>query len=76
MHRRQITESHQAHPFVDRLVNLESGRLAFAVGLFPVRAIPVTKKLALQRLPKHVAGVIGSALGLVGPVSVYCDSVR
>ena len=34
--------------------------------------IPVTSKLALQRLPCQASGVIGSALGLVGPVSVYC----
>ena len=30
-------------------------------------------KLALQWLPCQVPGVIGSALGLVGSVSVYCD---
>ena len=35
-----------------------------------------TSKLALQWLPCQVPGVIGSALGLVGPVSVYCDWVR
>ena len=34
------------------------------------------KKLALQWLPCQAPGVIGSALGLVGPVSVYCDWVR
>ena len=38
--------------------------------------MPVTSKLALQWLPCPVHGVIGSALGLVGPVSVYCDWVR
>ena len=38
--------------------------------------IPVTSKLALQWLPRQAPGVIGSALGLVGPVSVYCDWVR
>ena len=36
----------------------------------------VTQKLALQWLPDQAPGVIGSALGLVGPVSVYCDWVR
>ena len=41
-----------------------------------VEVIPVTKKLALQWLPCQAPGVIGSALGLVGPVSVYCDWVR
>ena len=39
---------------------------------FRGRAIPVTSKLALQWLP----GVMGSVLGLVGPVSVYRDWVR
>ena len=33
------------------------------------------KKLALQLLSCQAPGVIESALGLVGPVSVYCDSV-
>ena len=33
-------------------------------------------KLALQWLPSQAPGVRGSALGLVGPVSVYCDRVR
>ena len=33
-------------------------------------------KLALQRPPCQAAGVIGSALGLVGLVSVFCDWVR
>ena len=36
----------------------------------------VTQKLALQWLPCQAPGITGSALGLVGPVSVYCDWVR
>ena len=36
----------------------------------------MTQKLALQWLPCQAPGVIGSTLGLVGPVSVYCDWVR
>ena len=40
------------------------------------RVIPVTQKLALQWLFCQAPGVIGSALGLVGPVSVHCDWVR
>ena len=36
----------------------------------------MTSKLALQWLPCQATGVIGSVLGLVGPVSVYCDWVR
>ena len=40
------------------------------------RVIPATQKLALQWLPCQAPGFIGSALELVGPVSVYCDWVR
>ena len=43
---------------------------------FRGRVIPVTQKLALQWLPCQAPGVVGSALGLVDPVSVYCDWVR
>ena len=43
---------------------------------FPGRVIPVTSKLALQWLPCQASGVIGSVLGLVGSVSVFCDRVR
>ena len=44
---------------------------------FRGRVIPVTfKKMALQWLPCQALGVIGSVLGLVGPVSVYGDWVR
>ena len=32
--------------------------------------------IALQWLPCQASGIVGSALGLVGPVSVYCDWVR
>ena len=34
------------------------------------------KKLALQWLSCQAPGIIGLALGLVGPVSVYCDWER
>ena len=61
-------------------VRLESGRsrvrIPLASGFFRGRVIPVTSKLALQWLPCQAPGVTGSALGLVGPVSVYCDWVR
>ena len=40
------------------------------------RVTPVTSKLALQWLPCQAPGILGSVLGLVGPVSVYCDWVR
>ena len=33
-------------------------------------------KLALQWLPSQAPGIVGSALRLVDPVSVYCDLVR
>ena len=36
----------------------------------------VSPKLAIQWLPYQASGVIGSVLGLVGPLSVYCDWVR
>ena len=63
----------------DRLVGLvvrRPPRERKAPGFFRGRVIPVTSKLALQWLPCQAPGVIGSALGLVGPVSVYCDWVR
>ena len=50
--------------------------LAFGVDLFPGRVIPVTEKMATQWLPCQAPGVLGSALGLGSPVSVYCDWVR
>ena len=44
--------------------------------VFGGRVIPVTSELALQWMPCQAPGVIGSALGLAGTVSVYCDWVR
>ena len=59
---------------------LESGRswvpTPLAPGIFRGRVIPVTQKLALQCLPCQAPGDIGSVLGLVSPVSVYCDWMR
>ena len=49
---------------------------AFAVWIFLGRVIPVTSKLVLQWLPCQAPCDIGSALGLVGPVSAYYDWVR
>ena len=71
-------------PFSDRLVGLvvkASASRAEDPGFesrdfFQGRVIPVTSKLALQWLPCQAPGVIGSARGLVGPLSVYCDWVR
>ena len=38
--------------------------------------IPEIYKFALQWLPCQAPGAIGSVLGMVGPVSLYCDWVR
>ena len=47
---------------------------AFAVDLFFKSSHTSDfEKLILQWLPCKVPGVKGSALGLVGPVSVYCN---
>ena len=43
---------------------------------FPGRVIPVTYKLAFKWLPCQAPGIIGSVLGMVGPVLVYCDWVK
>ena len=42
---------------------------------FGFESYKVTQTLALRWLPCQAPGVIGPALGLVGPVSVYCDWV-
>ena len=47
-----------------------------ALDLCPGRVMPVTSKLVIQRLPCQASGDTGSALGVVGPVSVFCDRVR
>ena len=80
-----LCQIHQHCVFVVSSVNMstnafESGRsrvrILLAPGFFRGRVIPVTQKLALQWLPCQAPSIIGSALGLVGPVSVYCDWVR
>ena len=43
---------------------------------FRVESYQRLKRLALQWLPCQAPGVTGSVLGLVGPVSVYCDWLR
>ena len=61
-------------------VYLESGRcrvrIPHAPGFFPWSSHANDLKLALQWLPCQEPGGIGSVLGLVGSVSVYCDWVR
>ena len=39
-------------------------------------SLHMDKELALQGLPFQVYGIIGSVLGLVGMMSVYCDWLR
>ena len=41
----------------------------------PGEVPPVTYRLVLLGLPRRAPGVKGSVLGLVGPLSVYCDRV-
>ena len=43
--------------------------------IFPGQIMPVTLKLALHWLHCQAPGDVGSVLGLIGPVSVYCDWV-
>ena len=49
---------------------------ALVVDLLPGPVRPVTWKLILQWLPCQAPGVIGSPLGLVGPVSLLCNWVK
>ena len=49
---------------------------AFGVNQNPGRVTPVTSKLVIQWLPCQAPGLVGSAVGLVSSVSVFCDWVR
>ena len=49
---------------------------AFVQGIFPGRVTPLTERLVFQWLPCQASGLLRSATGLVGLVSVYCDWVR
>ena len=53
-----------------------ASRSACSFPWIPDRAIVLTKKLASQWLPCQAPGIIGSVLGMVGPVSVYFGWVR
>ena len=61
-------------------VHLKSGRSRLRIPIAPeiLSGSSHTSdfKLPLHWLPCQALGIIGSALGLVGPVSVYCDWVR
>ena len=50
--------------------------IPLVLGFFGGRVIPVIQKLPFQWLSCQAPGAIGSVLGLVGQVSVYCDWVR
>ena len=52
------------------------GVMSVTVDLFPGGVMSVTSKLVLKWVCCQTPGVIGSALGLVGPMSVYCNMVR
>ena len=75
--------SHDCHCLAGLVVLVSALRMgdlvsipAFAMGIYPSEVMPVTWKLVLQWLRCQAPGTIGSVLGLVGPVSVYCDWVR
>ena len=61
-------------------VLFESGKSRFRIPLWPGFFFPGTSHTGDLTIGTPVAcqalGVIGSVLGLVGPVSVYCDWVR
>ena len=65
-----------AGPVVKASASRARVRIPLALRFFRGRVTPVTSKLALQWLPCQAPGVLGSVLGLVGPVSVDCDWVR
>ena len=71
----RVTSFHQGYRLVGLVERKIRGSNPACDGIFPDRIIPVTSKLALQWLPCQAPGIIGSALGLVGPVSVYCGCV-
>ena len=73
----RIRRAGQSTSLSDRGWQRASGfHSSFALDLFPGRDMPVTSLLVLQWIPSQAPGVIGSALGLVGPESVYCDWLR
>ena len=54
-----------------------SAWLRGAIGTYRHRTeLSLSLSLSLQWLPCQAPGVIRLVLGLVGPVSVYCDRVR
>ena len=73
-------------PSTDRLVGLvgkasasraeDSGFESYLRREFSRLSHTSVKKWALQWLLCQASGVIGLVLGLIGPVSVYCDWVR
>ena len=74
------SQRREKHRLVSLMVRASASRVTdlvsvppFGVDLFPGRDIPVTEKMVPQWLPCQAPGVIESALGRFGPVSVNCD---
>ena len=64
------------HRGVEKLVTLVRYGFDSLSRIFLGLVTQETLKLVLQWLPCQAPGIIGSALGLVGLVSVFCDWVR
>ena len=80
---RPMTASPLLHRLVGPVVKASAPRAAdlgsipaLLADLFPGPVTPVGYTGVLRWLPCQASGVIGSAMGLVGPVSVYRDWVR
>ena len=65
-----LPPAHLAGPVVKASASRAWVRIPLAPRFFRGRVTPVTSKLALQWLPCQAPGVLGSVLGLVGPVSL------
>ena len=70
-----MSDVHSCYPTIGTLIPPGSIS-ALGVDLFTGQVTPVTQNLALQWLPSQAPGVVGSTLGLVGPVSIFCDWAR
>ena len=69
------TGAHCLNCFVVRQPSQE-GQTRFHSPAIPGQVIPVTHQLILCWLSHQAPCILGSVLGPVGPVSVYCDWVR
>ena len=59
------------HPLRERQIQGSTSIPVFSMGTFSGQVIPLTSEWALQWLPCQASGVTGSALALVGAVSVH-----